>query len=268
MPAPERDSLAYTLAFAAGVCLVCGVVVASAAVLLRPAQERNQRVDRLTKILEVAGLVKPGEQIADQEVMARFEKHVVTRAVRLQTGAYDDDAVDPTSYNQRKASMDPATSEAAPENAARVLRVPEHVLVYHVMRGGEIDGIILPIQGYGLWSTMYGYLALEKDAQTVAGITFYEHGETPGLGGEIENPRWRARWEGRRAFDDEGNVKLRVIKGAAGPPDEDPYRVDGLSGATITSRGVSHTLAFWLGPAAFGPYLKAHRAEHGERSER
>lgn len=266
MPAPSRDSLAYTLGFASIVCLVCAVVVASAAVVLRPAQTRNQLVDRLSKVLEVAGQTQPGEELSDTEIMARFDEHIAARAVVLQTGEYADEAVDLGTYDQRKAAKDPASSVPAPENEARVLRLPKHALVYHVMKDGEVDGIILPIQGYGLWSTMYGYLALERDARTIAGITFYEHGETPGLGGEIENPRWQARWKGRRAFGDDGSVKLQVVKGGVGSPDKDPYRVDALSGATITSRGVSNTVAFWLGPEAFGPYLDAHRSEHGEGS--
>jgi len=267
MPAPDRDSLLYTLGFAAAVCLVCGVVVASAAVVLRPAQQRNQRIDRVRNVLEVAGLIEPGEELDDAAVEARFGEHIKARIVDLRSGEYND-AADATKYDQRRAAKDPASSTKAPENEARVQRVPRHGLVYHLMRDGEIVSLILPIQGYGLWSTMYGYLALERDAQTVAGITFYEHGETPGLGGEIENPRWRARWKGRRAIADDGEVKLRVIKGQAGSPEEDPYQVDAIAGATITSRGVSNTLAFWLGPHAFGPYLEAYRKQHGQRSER
>lgn len=267
MPDPKRDSLGYTVGFAAVVCLVCAVLVASAAVALRPLQQRNQLVDRLSKVLEVAALVEPGEELSADEVMARFEKHVVPRAVDLSTGEYDD-TIDASSYDQRAAAKDPQQSSPAPKNEARVLRLPKHGLVYQIMRDGELDGIVLPIQGYGLWSTLYGYLALESDAQTVAGITFYEHGETPGLGGEIENPRWQARWEGRKVYGESGDVKLKVIKGSAGPPEDDPYRVDGLSGATITARGVSNTVAFWLGPEAFGPHLKAQRAELDKRSAR
>lgn len=267
MPSLNRESLGYTIGFAAAVCLACAVVVASAAVALRPQQERNQLVDRLGKVLEVAGLMEEGEALSDDEVVARFEKNVVPRAVNLRTGEYDD-SIDVRTYDQRKAAKDPATSYPAPDNDARVFRLPNHAIVYHVMRDGELDGIVLPIQGYGLWSTMYGYLALEEDAETVAGIIFYEQGETPGLGGEVENPRWRERWKGRKAFDESGEVAIRVIKGAAGAPDQDPFHVDGLSGATITSRGVSNTLAFWLGPDGFGPYLKAHRATHGQRSAR
>jgi Na+-transporting NADH:ubiquinone oxidoreductase subunit C len=179
--------------------------------------------------------------------------------VELATGEVVD-SVDAGQFDQRRAMKDPARSRPAPENAARVIRVPTIGVVYEVREGEALQQIIVPIQGYGLWSTMYGYLALSGDARTVTGITFYEHGETAGLGGEIENPRWQARWVGRRTVDEAGTVQLQVIKGQAGPPADDPYRVDGLSGATITGRGVTATLDFWLGPNAFGPYLARVRA--------
>jgi Na+-transporting NADH:ubiquinone oxidoreductase subunit C len=263
--AAERDSLTYTFGFAAAVCLACAIVVASTAVSLRPLQERNARVDRLSKVLQVAGLMEHDERLSPDEVVERFEAKFVPRAIDLATGAYDD-SIDVATYDQRQAAKDPDQSRPAAANDARVLRVPNTALIYHLVEDDEIQALILPIQGYGLWSTMYGYIALDKDAETVTGITFYEHGETPGLGGEIENPRWQALWKGRKAFDESGTVQLQVIKGSAGPPESDPYRIDGLSGATITSRGVSATLAFWLGPDAFGPYLDAYRVEHGERS--
>jgi Na+-transporting NADH:ubiquinone oxidoreductase subunit C len=259
MRVPPRDSTAYIVGFAAVVCLVCAIPIASAAVLLRPKQLQNQRLDKLSKVLGVAELVRAGERLSAAEVEARFERSVVARAVELKTGAFTD-AVDPRTFDQRKAAGDPATSHPVPPNEARVFRVPNHAVVYEVMKDGKVDALVLPIQGYGLWSTMYGFLALEADATTISGITFYEHGETPGLGGEIENPAWQAKWKGRRAFGEGGEVKVKVIKGAAGPPADDPFHVDGLSGATITSRGVSHTLDFWLGPDAFGPFLDQYRA--------
>ncbi len=260
----KRDSTAYTLLFSVAVCLVCAVPIASAAVLLRPRQALNQRVDRLSKVLGVAGLVAPGERLSADEVEARFSRSMTPVAVDLRTGEATT-AIDAATFDQRKAAKDPATSTAAPPNDARVLRVPHHAVVYEVKRDGRVDGLVLPIQGYGLWSTLYGYLAMAADGRTITGITFYEHGETPGLGGEVENPAWQAKWKGRLAFDDAGAVKLKVIKGAAGPAETDPYRVDGLSGATITSRGVSHTLEFWLGPDAFGPWLTKYRATQGAR---
>ena len=128
-------------------------------------------------------------------------------------------------------------------NPSRVRTVPHHGVVYLINDGG----VVIPIEGYGLWGTLYGFLALEADARTVKGITYYTHKETPGLGGEVDNERWKARWPGRLATDEKGLPALRVKKGQAGTAAEDPYQVDGLSGATITSRGVTNMLAFWLG---------------------
>jgi Na+-transporting NADH:ubiquinone oxidoreductase subunit C len=129
---------------------------------------------------------------------------------------------------------------------------------------GTLDMLVLPIEGKGLWSTMYGFLALDKDLKTVRGLTFYQHGETPGLGGEIDNPRWKALWPDRVAYDEAGEPVIEVIRGRAGTPDEDPHRIDGLSGATITARGVMHTVNFWLGDDGFGPYLETLRQGGGQ----
>lgn len=255
----RRDTPLYTIGFAALVCVVCALPIAWAAVSLRPRQELNARIDRLEKVLGVAGFMEPGESLTAEQVEARFAEAIVPRAIDLATGDAVD-TIDVATYDQRKAMKDPALSVPAPENAARVVSLPRVAVVYEVRRGDSLQAIVLPIQGYGLWSTMYGYIALAGDARTVNGITFYEHGETAGLGGEIENPRWQAKWVGRRAVNDTGAVQLQVIKGAAGPPADDPYRVDGLSGATITGRGVTSTLDFWLGANAFGPYLARVRA--------
>lgn len=255
----RRDTPLYTLLFAAVVCVACALPIAWAAVTLRPRQERNARIDRLEKVLAVAGITNADEKLTAEQVEARFAQAVVPRAIELATGAIAD-GVDPGQYDQRRAMNSSTTSQPAPDNPARVLRVPTVGVVYEIRRGDSLQMIVLPIEGYGLWSTMYGYLALDGDARTVAGITFYEHGETAGLGGEIENPRWQAKWIGRQALDEAGTVQLEVIKGQAGPPAADPYRVDGLSGATITARGVTSTLDFWLGPNGFGPYLARIRA--------
>jgi Na+-transporting NADH:ubiquinone oxidoreductase subunit C len=259
----KRDSPLYTIGFAALVCIVCALPIAGAAVALRPKQELNARLDRLGKVLMVAGLLERGESLTPEQLEARFDASVVARAVDMRTGE-SVDTIDTKAYDQRRAARDPLVSQTASENAARVLRVPNVAVVYEVMAADTLQAVIVPIQGYGLWSTMYGYLALAPDTKTVSGITFYEHGETAGLGGEIENPSWQAKWVGRRAFNDQGEVTLEVIKGAAGPAADDPFRVDGLSGATITSRGVTATLDFWLGPNGFGPYLDKLRTAAGE----
>jgi len=255
-------SNAYTLGFAAAVCGVCSIFVAGSAVLLKEKQETNKVLYRYEKVLNVAGLVQPGETLTAAEITKRFEDNIEQRIVELDTGKYAE-SIDAKTFDQRATAKDPATSEAAPPNPAKVLRIPKYASVYHVMEGDTVRKLIIPIEGKGLWSTLYGFLALESDAQTVSGITYYEHGETPGLGGEVDNPKWKALWPGRKIFDEKGEVAIEVIKGQAGPADKAPFKVDGLSGATLTSRGVTYMIQFWLGPDAFEPYLENFRANEG-----
>jgi Na+-transporting NADH:ubiquinone oxidoreductase subunit C len=252
----------YTFAFAAAVSLVASVFVATSAVVLRDRQEANRVLDQRRKVLDVAGLIEAGESLSAPQVHVRFDETMQAMVIHLATGAPAPE-VDADAFDQRKAAQDPATSSAAPENRAGVTRLPEHALVYHVVQDGELQSIILPIEGRGLWSTLYGFIALSADLRTVHGITFYQHTETPGLGGEVDNPRWKASWRGRQAFDEAWTPRLEVVKGRAGPPEEDPFEVDGLSGATLTARGVTHLVRFWLGQDGFGPYLERYRAERG-----
>ncbi len=255
-----RFSNPYIVAFAAAVCLVCSVVVSVSAVGLRERQSANKILDRQKKVLTVAGLIEEGEATEPARIEELFAQRIESRAVELETGAYDPD-VDPLAYDQQKALKEPELSRPAPPNKAGIQRLPTDALVYLVRDDDEISKVILPIEGKGLWSTLYGYLALAPDTTTIDGIIFYEHGETPGLGGEVDNPSWKALWVGRQAYDDEWEPAIEVIKGSAGAIEEDPYRVDGLSGATITARGVSELVQFWLGDHGFGPYLERFRNE-------
>jgi Na+-transporting NADH:ubiquinone oxidoreductase subunit C len=250
-----QHSTGYIIGFSAVVCVVCALFVAGSAVMLKDAQQRNVLVDKQKNVLAVAGLIGAGEELSHREVQDRFAKSIRPKVIDLATGA-ENGELDALRFDQRAAAKDPASSHRVPDNPSKVMRVPEHGLVYEVLdASGAVSSIVVPIEGMGLWSILYGYLALSPDARTVVGITYYEHGETAGLGGEVDNPRWKALWPGRKAFDERGNVKIRVTKGQAGPPDQDPYQVDGLSGATLTSRGVSNMLQFWLGEQGFGPYL-------------
>jgi Na+-transporting NADH:ubiquinone oxidoreductase subunit C len=258
-----RHSVLYTLMFSAALCVICAIMVSASAVSLKDAQEANKALDRKRNVLEAAGLIQPGEKPAANRVEELFStfKGVF---VDLETGQ-EVEGGNPDAYDQQKAKKNPATSHAVAENPSRVTRVPDKVLIYEVLGdSGKVETLILPIEGYGLWGTLYGYLAVEADTSTVVGITYYDHKETPGLGGEVENPRWKALWPGREIFDDKGDVVLKVIKGNAGPPSQDPHRVDGLSGATITSRGVTNMIDFWMGSEGFGPYLAGLREEKSQ----
>ena len=257
-----EQSSRYIVLFAAAVCGVCSIFVATAAVSLKDRQELNAKLDVQKKVLQLVGLMESGESLSAEEIQQRYADNIEARVVDLSTGNYVED-IDASTYDQRAAAADPDQSREAPPNLAKVRRVPENALVYQVKDDGKVRSLILPIQGKGLWSTLYGYLALEADSRTVEGITFYEHAETPGLGGEVDNPRWKSLWKGRKAFDDQWQVALQVKKGSAGTPEDDPYQVDGLSGATITSRGVTGAIEFWLGREGYGSYLEKYRSERG-----
>jgi Na+-transporting NADH:ubiquinone oxidoreductase subunit C len=226
-------------------------VVSTAAVILKPAQEINKTLDRKRNILAAAGMLQPGQGVEEQ-----FSQ-ITTRVVDLRTGKFSEE-VDPEKYDQRKAAKDPAGSESlnAAQDKAKISRRENLALVYLVEDPqGDIDKIILPIHGYGLWSTLYGFIALEADGNTVAGLGFYEHGETPGLGGEVDNPRWKAGWPGKEVYKDE-EVAIALIKGAVDTSSANaPWQIDGLAGATLTARGVTNLVQFWLGEDGFEPFL-------------
>lgn len=254
-----NDSVAKTLVVAIGLCLVCSIVVSTTAVALKPMQLRNAMVARQVQILRVAGLMEEG---GDVDVL--FEQ-VERRVVDLDAGRFAE-GMDADTYDQRKAARDPSLSDAVPpdQDVAGIQRRARYAPVYLIRDGSAIETIIVPIHGYGLWSTMYGFLALEGDARTVRGLTFYEDGETPGLGGEINNPRWQSRWVGRQVFDDEGEPRLRAIRGTPVPGSPGAiHQVDGISGATLTVNGVNNAIQYWFGDDGFGPFL-AWLQEQGE----
>lgn len=260
----DKNSTAYTLTFAAIVCLICGVAVAASAVGLRQQQETNKLIDKKGKVLAAARLLPEG-QVTAATIDSIFEESIVPKAVKLSTGE-EATTIDAAAFDIQKAMRDPATSATAPENAAKVARLPEHSLIYEVKKDGVLETLVVPVEGKGLWSTMYGFLALSADTETVKGLIFYQHGETPGLGGEVDNPRWRSLWEGRKPFNEHYEPVIEVIKGAAGSVEDAPHEIDGLSGATITGRGVGHLIQFWLGEHGYGPTLARYRAAHGKKT--
>ena len=247
-----NDSISKTFGVALALCVVCAVVVSSAAVILRPTQEVNKLLDLKTNILASAGLLQEGVSIETQFAQ------ISTRVVDLQTGEFTE-AVDAATYDQRKASKDPALSMALDpkQDPAKIKRRANYATVYMVEGEQGIEKIILPIKGYGLWSTLYGFLALEADFETVAGIGFYEHTETPGLGGEVDNPRWKASWVGKQAYN-QGELAITVLKGKADMSRAgSESQIDGLAGATLTTRGVDNLVRYWLGDEGFRPLINS-----------
>ena len=248
----NKESLGGIVSVALALCVVCSVVVSAAAVVLKPAQEVNKTRDLKRNILMAAGLYDAGLTIEEQ-----FQR-VDSRVVDISTGQYATD-IDPEGFDQRAAAKDPATSVALDSDAdiANIIRQSRYAMVYLVNdEAGDLSKVILPVHGYGLWSTLYGFVALESDGNTIAGLGFYEHKETPGLGGEVDNPRWKDLWKGKQVYRD-GAVAISVVKGSVEQgSDAANWQVDGLSGATLTSRGVSNLVQYWLGEDGFEPYLR------------
>lgn len=250
--ASKNDSIVKTLVVATVLCVVCSVIVSLAAVKLKPIQTKNKELDFKRNILSAAGMLKEDVSIDEQF------KSVQVKVVDLSTGTYAD--VDPDAYDQRKASKDPAQSESLSQedDIAGLGRLENYAKVFLIQNEqGVLDKIILPIRGYGLWSTLRGFIALEEDFNTVIGLGYYEHGETPGLGGEVDNPKWKGMWPGKRVYDAQGQVELSVVKGAVDPKQVGAeYKVDGLSGATLTSNGVDNMIKFWMGQMGYYPFLQ------------
>ena len=256
-----NDNPKKTLFVAILLCLVCSILVSTAAVTLKPLQISNKKDDIKRNILAVTGL--NNQEGTVDELFSQFE----VRLVDIATGQYADTDIDPVSYDQRKASADPQMSVniSGKQDIAGIGSRAKMAPVYLLTEGDTIKQVVLPVHGYGLWSTLYGFLALDGDFNTINGLRFYDHAETPGLGGEVDNPKWRAQWEGKQVFDDNGDVEIRVIRGYVSPDTTDAeHKVDGLSGATLTSNGVTNLLQYWLGDHGFGPYLKNMRSELGK----
>jgi len=253
-----NDNPKKTLFVAILLCLVCSILVSTAAVSLKPLQTSNKKDDIKRNILAVTGLSDQDGSL--DELFSRFD----VKLVDLDTGLYAHTDIDPVVYDQRKASADPMMSVELPggQDIAGISRRANMAPVYLLTEGDTIKQVVLPVHGYGLWSTLYGFLSLEGDFNTITGLRFYEHAETPGLGGEVDNPKWRAKWDGKKVFDEEGNVEIRVVRGYVDEKTANAeHKVDGLSGATLTSNGVTNLLQYWLGDHGFGPYLKNMRTE-------
>ncbi len=256
----QKESTVRTLIVALLVCLVCSVFVAGAAVALRPTQLENRQLDKQRSILAIAGLGEAG--MSGAEVKALYKERIVAKLVNLETGEFSDE-FDPNTFDPLVAAKDPQLSDALPpeQDIASIKRRERYSVVYIVETDGELDTLVLPVRGYGLWSTLYGFLALQEDLNTVAGLGFYQHGETPGLGGEVDNPKWRSLWEGKELYNDDGELAIQIVKGGVDPqsPKAD-HQVDALAGATLTSNGVNNLLHFWLGENGFGPFIANLRA--------
>lgn len=251
----NKESTGRTLFVALAVSLVASVFVAGSAVALKPVQIENRLLDKQRSILAIAGI--GGPELSSKEVKELFNSRIKAKVVDLSSGEYND-SLDPVTFDPLKAAKDPKTSKAlsGEEDKALIKRREQFTTVYMLEQEGRMEALILPIRGYGLWSTLHGFLAIKPDLNTVVGLGFYQHAETPGLGGEVDNPKWKGFWPGKTLFDESGKPVIKIVKGGVDPASSSAgHQVDALAGATLTSDGVDRLLQFWLGEQGFGPYL-------------
>ncbi|OOS23395.1 Na(+)-translocating NADH-quinone reductase subunit C [Moraxella pluranimalium] len=255
-----KNSNISTMATALILCLVCSVMVSAAAISLKPKQTANIEIDRNKNILMAANMFDPAKN-TNADAQKLFE-NVEIKLVDTKTGQFATDEQlsaagisDVGAYDATKASKDPKTNiDLGSDDPAQIGALPQFLKVYLIKdEGGQLKNIVLPINGNGLWGQIYGFLTLKSDLNTIEGISFYQHKETPGLGALIETPKWRATWTDKQAYDEQGNITTGVVK--SGSPKPNPNYVDGITGATITSSGVNHMVQFWLSDRAYKPFL-------------
>ena len=252
----NKDSVQGTFIVITGLCLVCSVLVSLAVVALEPFKAAAIANDRQVNIVKVSGF-----EIEDT-IAGTFNRHIEPHLIDVATGTLADGdftVEEMDSYNFKSLSKKANTSDPIEKekDLGGILRRSKLMPVYFSKdEEGTVQRVILPFYGQGLWSTCYGYLAVSpEDGNTVKAITFYEHGETPGLGGEIENPRWQSIWVDKKLTDEQGEYQLRIVKNPDPNSAEKDFEVDALSGATLTSRGVNNFTKYWFGDA-YQPFLQ------------
>lgn len=235
-----------TIVVAFVICVFCSILVSVTAVNLRPIQNKNVELDMKKNILQAAKLYEEGSDI--EELFKKVETLVIDFESGLPT-----DAIEASSYDMVGAlkKTDLSIDIPADKDIGGLGKRPKYAKVYLVRDSeGKVNNVILPFWGKGLWSTMYGFLALESDANTIAGFSYYSQGETPGLGGEVDNPNWKAQWVGKKIYNEEGIASFQVSKTPSAE-----YGVDALSGATITGDGVQNSTNYWASNHAYGKFL-------------
>ena len=242
------DSTPKTIFVAVALCLFCSMIVSVAAVSLRPVQEANSLVDKRKNILEVAGIYEPGINVND--AFAAFDQ----RILNVSTGEFSEE-ISVEGFDDIASASDPELSRELTNDPAGIGRQPNFVTAYLLRdEAGALDKVVLPLWGYGLWSTLYGFVAIEEDGNEIYGLQFYDHGETPGLGAEVDNPNWKSQWQGKKLTDSPGELRITVSKGNPSA-DMIDHQIDALAGATLTSVGVDNLVKFWMGEQGYAPFL-------------
>lgn len=252
--ARPNDDRVKVFGIALIVALVSAVVVSTAAVTLKPLQDAHLDAERAARMAQMLDTLPGMRDLMQEAGVDTLE----TRIVDLALGDFTSD-IDAGSFDFEAASSDPAQSVAIPADSdiANLRRRANYAPVYLLERDGALLLVVLPVSGSGYQSTIRAMLALEPDLRTIAALTITQQGETPGLGARIEDPTWQARWVGKEAVDDTGQIMISIVRGEA----VGPFEVDGISGATVSSNAVANMIRYWMGDHGFGPFLDQLRQE-------
>lgn len=237
--------------------VICSTLVSAAVVILRPIQLNNQLLDRSRNIMALTGLLQADEVPDDEELLNLF-KSLDSRMVDIDQGRFDE-SLDVNTFNMRRAVNDPQLGIMVPsgQDHASIGRRSRFAPVYMVWDGPALDRLILPLRGAGMWSMLYGYIALDRDFNTVAGMAFYEQNETPGLGDQITHDHWLEQWQGKKIYNNEGEAHFSVSDSVVQPGSANAlYQVDALTGATVTGNAVTGLVRYWFGPHGYRGLLE------------
>ncbi|WP_394130552.1 Na(+)-translocating NADH-quinone reductase subunit C [Shewanella maritima] len=243
----KKDSVLGTMLFIICLSLVCSFMITGTAEVLKERKLVKQRDEVQRFVLRSAGI-----EVTD-DFRETFAQRIKPKLLELDTGKLSDrDAI--LDFDERMAAINPDTSMQPEKDLAKIGRRANQVRIYQVFdENNQLSTLVLPVYGKGLWSIIYGYVAVEMDLNTIKNITFYEHGETPGIADFVTDSSWLSLWQGKQLFDDKGKLAIKVVKGGADAGDI--HGVDGVSGATRTGVGIQRAVHFWFGEEGYQTFF-------------
>ncbi|ABV86900.1 Na(+)-translocating NADH-quinone reductase subunit C [Shewanella pealeana] len=253
----KKDSFMGTMIFTVTLCLLCSFMITGTAEVLKERKLVKKRDELMRNVLIAADVDLSG----DKDFRALFAKDVKPLLVSLDSGDVDTSGVNVMDYDPRMASINPETSIKLEkkQDKAKIKTRANQVRVFKVFDdSGKLTSVVLPIYGKGLWSMVYGFIAVKPDLNTIENVVFYEHGETPGIGDFLNDTEWTNQWRNKQIFDEKGKVSFKVVKGGA--KEGDVHGIDAVSGATMTGRGVQRSIQFWFGSEGFEAFFKKLKA--------
>ncbi|MGI9327607.1 MAG: NADH:ubiquinone reductase (Na(+)-transporting) subunit C [Pseudomonadales bacterium] len=248
----HNNSVSHTILFAIAVAVVLGAIVTAVSVFLEPAQAENRERAQQAIFQDLLENQPGFENIADRHGAQQMEH----RLVDLDTGCYDI-KIAASDYAQ---SVDPRQSKhtqalTREQDIATIKLRAKYALVHLIRDADRIIAVVLPVYGLGYSSRLSGYLTLAADGNSIRSLVFYDHNETPGMGGRISTADWQVQWQNKSLRDESGNLRIGVAASTPTSIENRPYQIDAMTGATITGRGVTNLLRFWLGPMGFETFL-------------